>query len=73
MREKWQKQMPLMAHIKDHPQSKELEAISTIIDATTTICEKVLQVHPTKAYLDSWSPKILSLKNSLSLKPYACF
>lgn len=43
MREKWQKQMPLMAHIKDHPQSKELEAISTIIDATPTICEKVLQ------------------------------
>lgn len=43
MREKWQKQMPLMAHIKDHPQSQELEAISAIIDATSTICEKVLQ------------------------------
>ena len=26
-----------------------------------------IQVHPTKAYLDSWSPKILNLKNSLSL------
>jgi len=32
-----------MAHTKDHPQSKELEAISAIIDAMTTICEKVLQ------------------------------
>lgn len=43
MREKWQKQMPLMAHIKDHPQSKELEAISAIIDANPTICLHVLQ------------------------------
>lgn len=43
MREKWQKQMPLMAHIKDHPRNKELEVISTIIGATPIICEKVLQ------------------------------
>jgi IS5 family transposase len=43
MREKWQKQMPLMAHILDHPQSQELEAISAIIDANSTICEHVLQ------------------------------
>jgi transposase, IS5 family len=43
MREKWQKQMPLMAHIMNHPQSQELEAISAIIDATSTICENVLQ------------------------------
>jgi transposase len=27
------------------------------------------KVHPTKAYLVSWSPKILSLKNSMSLYP----
>jgi hypothetical protein len=33
MREKWQKQMPQMPRIKDHPQSKEQEAISTIIDS----------------------------------------
>ena len=30
------------------------------------------QVHPTKAYLDSWIARILSLKNSLSRNPYAC-
>jgi hypothetical protein len=28
MREKWQKQMPLMPQITDHRQSKELEVIS---------------------------------------------
>ncbi len=28
-------------------------------------------VHPTNAYLDSWIPKILSLRKSKSLKPYA--
>jgi hypothetical protein len=33
MREKWPKQMLLMPHILDHPQSKELEVISGIIDA----------------------------------------
>ncbi|MGD9247975.1 MAG: hypothetical protein PVI60_08455 [Desulfobacteraceae bacterium] len=33
MREKWQKQIPLVAHILDHPQSQELEVISGIIDA----------------------------------------
>ena len=43
MREKWQKQMPLMAHILDHPQSQELEVISGIIDANTTICQYILQ------------------------------
>ena len=43
MREKWQKQMPLMAHIKDHPRNRELEVISAIIGATPIICEKVLQ------------------------------
>jgi IS5 family transposase len=43
MREKWQKQMPLMAHIMDHPQSKELEVISAIIDANPTICLHILQ------------------------------
>jgi len=43
MREKWQKQMPLMAHITDHPQAKELEMISKIIDANSTICSQILQ------------------------------
>ena len=43
MREKWQKQMPLMNHILDHPQSKELEVISNIIDENATICRYVLQ------------------------------
>jgi len=38
MREKWQKQMPLMNHILDHPQSKELEVISNIIEENATIC-----------------------------------
>ena len=43
MREKWQKQMRLMPRIKDHAQSKELEVISNIIDANSTIYERVLQ------------------------------
>jgi hypothetical protein len=43
MREKIQKQMPLMAHIQDHEQSKELKVISTIIDSNPTIAELVLQ------------------------------
>jgi IS5 family transposase len=43
MRKNRQKQMPLMPRITDHAQSKELEAISRIIDANPTICERVLQ------------------------------
>jgi len=43
MREKWQNQMPLMAHIMDHAQSQELEMISNIIDANSIICQYVLQ------------------------------
>ena len=43
MRENRQKQMPLMAHIKEHPQSKELKMISTIIDNNSTISEMVWQ------------------------------
>ena len=43
MREKHQKQMPLMESASDHPQAKELEVISNIIDNTPTICEYVLQ------------------------------
>jgi IS5 family transposase len=43
MREKWQEQMPLMPAEIDHPQAKELEAISRIIDSKPTICERVLQ------------------------------
>ena len=43
MREKWPKQMPLMSHILDHAQSRELEVISGIIDANPIICEHILQ------------------------------
>ena len=43
MREKWQKQMPLMAHITDHSQAQELTMISDIIDANATICSYILQ------------------------------
>ena len=43
MRKKWQKQMPLMPHIKEHKQSQELQVISNIIDANPIICEQVLQ------------------------------
>ena len=35
--------MPLMSHIKEHNQSKELQVISNIIDANPIICEQVLQ------------------------------
>lgn len=43
MREKYQKQMPLMSHIMDHAQSQELEMISKIIDDNSTICSYILQ------------------------------
>ena len=43
MREKWQKQIPLMPQIKEHSRCQELEVISNIIDANSTICEHVLQ------------------------------
>jgi hypothetical protein len=43
MREKRPIQMPLMSHILDHPQSRELEVISGIIAANSTICEHILQ------------------------------
>ena len=43
MRENRQKQMPLMAHILDNPQSQELEVISSIIDENSIICRRVLQ------------------------------
>jgi IS5 family transposase len=43
MREKWQKQMPLMSHIKDHPQNQELEMISQIIDDNPIISSYILQ------------------------------
>ena len=35
--------MPLMSHILNHSQSKELEVISGIIDANPTISEHILQ------------------------------
>ena len=43
MREKQQKQMPLLEPVSSHPQERELEAISNIIDNTPTISEYVLQ------------------------------
>ena len=43
MREKWQKQIPLMAHITDHSQAQELAMISEIIDTNDTICSYILQ------------------------------
>ena len=43
MREKQQKQMSLMEPVSSHPQERELEAISNIIDNTPTISEYVLQ------------------------------
>jgi IS5 family transposase len=43
MREKHQKQMPLIDPPTGHPREKELEAISIVLDSTPTICEHVLQ------------------------------
>ena len=43
MREKRQKQMPLIDPPTGHPKEKELEAISIVLDSTPTICDHVLQ------------------------------
>jgi IS5 family transposase len=43
MREKCKKQLPLMNPTIDHPQAKELEIISRILDQETTIVERVHQ------------------------------
>ncbi len=43
MREKWQRQMPLMPEIASHIQAQELEAISGILDSKPIITEFVLQ------------------------------
>lgn len=43
MRKKWQKQIPLMAHIQDHEQNQELSMISSIINSDPTICQHILQ------------------------------
>ena len=43
MREKQQKQMPLIEPASGHQQEMELEVISLLIDNTPTICEYVLQ------------------------------
>jgi len=43
MREKQQKQIPLLEPVSSHPQEKELEAISNIINNTATISDYVLQ------------------------------
>lgn len=43
MRKKIEKQLPLMPQVKDHPQSRELECISSILDNNPIIYEKVHQ------------------------------
>jgi len=43
MREKWQKQMPLVDPAGSHPQEKELEAISNVIITNPIIVDRVLQ------------------------------
>ena len=43
MREKWQRQMPLMPEIASHIQAQELEAISGILDSKPIISELALQ------------------------------
>ena len=43
MRKKQQKQMPLIEPAYAHPQDRELEIISLLIDSTPTICDYVLQ------------------------------
>jgi hypothetical protein len=59
MREKWPKQMPLMSYILDHPQSRELEVISGIIDANPTICEHILQdLNKGSPRLNAPAPKV---------------
>jgi len=43
MREKHQKQMPLIDPPTGHPREKELEAINIVLDSIPTICDHVLQ------------------------------
>jgi IS5 family transposase len=43
MRKKHQKQLPLLEPASDHPQAKELEAISIIIDKNQNVCDDVLK------------------------------
>jgi IS5 family transposase len=43
MREKMQKQLPLMNHATDHDQARELEAIDGILKKHPTICDLVYQ------------------------------
>ena len=42
MREKHQKQMPILEPVSDHPQAKELEVISLIINEKKEICDDIL-------------------------------
>ncbi len=55
MRKKWQKQMTFMPQEIDHPQARELEAISQLLDSKSTIYEIVLQDLPSQAI--SGSPR----------------
>lgn len=43
MREKWNRQMPLMPEIACHIQAQELKVISDIIESKPIICKLVLQ------------------------------
>lgn len=43
MREKRQKQLPLMPPVINHPQAEELDRISQILDQNNTICELTMQ------------------------------
>ena len=46
MRKKWQKQMTFMPQEIDHPQAREIEAISQLLDSKSTIYEIILQDIP---------------------------
>jgi len=43
MRKKNQKQLPILEPVSDHPQAKELEAISIIIDKNQSACDNILK------------------------------
>ena len=55
MREKLQKQMPLMNPATDHDQAKELEAIDAILKKHPTICDLVYQDLCAKRYVKTRS------------------
>lgn len=59
MRKKQQKQMPLIEPASSHPQDRELEIISLLIDNTPTICDYVLQdLNKGKAKKRNTAPRV---------------